>query len=227
MGACPPGRRARHVAAVLVAIGLLVAAGSAVGALGRHAGAAEARRILAEKRLALARGERWSDATDADPNPSVSAPAFATAALIRAADAQATQDVSRRRALLADAMRLAEAALRRRPDWGEGLLVRAYCGSLGGGDDLPETRRAVARSYARASYLRDAASWRVAFGLRHWADLASATQARVIDELVWFARLRPETADQLFAAARATPAYVPLLLRWREVRALDADLATG
>jgi hypothetical protein len=198
----------RRIAAGVAAAGFALAALAGVPLLSAAIG--EAR-----WRASLATG-------DEPPATPVTAPALGAAALRRAQAPDRGRE-PRRGALLADAVALADAALARRPGWGEAEAVRAYVGALRDGDGAVE--RVLVASYAHAPYLRDAAAWRVGYGLRRWAALDPATRARVVDEFVWYARLRPDLAAQMFVAVRASPAYAPVMLRWREVREADRDLA--
>lgn len=133
------------------------------------------------------------------------------------------QDAADKRRLLSMAQRTIAAALAGRPGWGEAEALEAYLQSLKGSEGKVAAQRALVRSYDHMPYMREAAAWRIRYGLAQWGALPDATQRRIVDEAIWFVRLRPEQRDSIFAAVRATPAYFPFMLRWRTVRAFDAD----
>lgn len=145
------------------------------------------------------------------------------AALIHAQQAAAAPLAPQRAALLQQARQEIDAIAASRPYWGEADVVRAYIASLS-----PTGRRealaALARSYESSPYLLSAAAWRWRFGIEHWGELSPAIQARLIDEAVWLARLKPDQHPQVMDLARGTDAYKPLLLRWREMRLRDQNL---
>jgi hypothetical protein len=147
-------------------------------------------------------------------------------ALALARQAQASPDPSARHEMTERAAVEIEAALARRPEWGEGWTVAAFIDELRYGDNNPTAIAALARSYRGAPYLRDAAGWRVRFGLTAWSSLDAATQAKVIDEAVWLVRIDSTTAGPVFDLARQSPAYPQLMLRWLAMRPGDANFIT-
>ncbi len=147
-------------------------------------------------------------------------------ALALARQAQASPDAAARHEMIERAAVEIQAALSRRPEWGEGWTVAAFIDELRYGDHNPSAIAALARSYRGAPYLRDAASWRVRFGLGAWDALDAATQAKVIDEAVWLVRIDSTTAGPVFDLARQSPAYPQLMLRWLAMRPGDANFIT-
>lgn len=216
-------RRARVIAAVLI-VPLAIALSLSVRALWLERAVAEATAVVARHGAARAVGEAWS--ADATGPIDLSGPARALIqdALARAQDAELGKSPAERSRLLDQAQGAIAAAATQRPHWGEARTVEAYIAALRAGPMAAATQAAYARSYADAPYLRDAAQWRIGFGMACWPSLSAATRARLIDEAVWYARLRPELRGQIFALSRGTGAYAPLLLRWRMVRAADDDL---
>jgi hypothetical protein len=122
----------------------------------------------------------------------------------------------RRNALLSSAAARLREAERARPIWPEALTVSAYVGSLAGDEaSLAEARRSLTLSYAGAPYLPDAADWRIGFGLSQWADLGVSARDAVVAEAMWRMTIAPDSGPKLWSQMRASPAYVPFMLRWR------------
>lgn len=160
-------------------------------------------------------------------------------------------DATAPRILVADALRVARVAaamppgtardrLLRRADaalddaighraaYGEAWTVKAFVGTLAGGDANPVARDALARSYDDAPYLRAAGPWRVRYAAEQWNRLDPATRLHAIDEAVWLARRGEAEQGAMFALMRGSPAYWTFMARWFVYRRGDADyLAQG
>jgi hypothetical protein len=122
----------------------------------------------------------------------------------------------RRDAILNTASTAARTAVGARPFWPDALTVSAYIDSQTGDPaSFDSARRALALSYMGAPYLSDAADWRIGFGLSQWHELSGATQNAVAAEAMWQIAVDPDRSDTLFAKFRASPAYIPFILRWR------------
>lgn len=131
-----------------------------------------------------------------------------------------------RTATLARARERADRAGEARPVWGEALLVQAYIASL----DPRRSAEAIdllGRSYQAAGFLSGSEAWRVGYGIAHWHALQPATRDHVIEEAVWLARHKVELRRDVFARARGTDAYWPLLRRWRDLRIEDGNYYAG
>lgn len=147
---------------------------------------------------------------------------FLASALLHAQQAGAMPEGEARTALLGQARKEIAAIAGTRPHWGEVDVVAAYIASLTP-DRLADTIGVYARSYRNAPYIREAAIWRVQFGIEHWGKLDEATRAHLTNEAVWLFRLQPDQRTRLVDMARGTDAYLPILMRWREVRLKDGD----
>ena len=110
-----------------------------------------------------------------------------------------------------------------RPIWGEAWTMVAFSTAQRRGERDAETRKAFERSYADAPYQRNAGAWRVAYAFRNWSDLSPETRSRSVAEAVWIARIDKSLRDRVFAMARQSDAFVPLLTEWRRSRLGDAD----
>lgn len=134
-------------------------------------------------------------------------------------------DAGRRQDILRQADEAITLALRRRPHWGEAQLVRAFLESRRTPAGVAAMREALIASYDDAPYLRDGSDWRIPQTLTLWDTLPPRTRDHVIDEAAWVLRLRADRREFIFDMMRASPAYVPFMLRWRQIRRLDPDLA--
>jgi hypothetical protein len=132
-----------------------------------------------------------------------------------------------RQRIMMEARRAIDMALLRRPNWGEAQVVLAYLEVQRGEAGRVSACNALAASYQEARYLVGAAEWRVAAGASLWPHLSGETRNQLVNEAVWAARLDHHRRARIFAIVRRSAAYVPFLLRWREVRSLDKDLAPG
>lgn len=130
-----------------------------------------------------------------------------------------------RKAMLDEAAAAVGRAVIARPHWGEAWTVSAFVHAQRHGVANIQVQRAFARSYADAPYLRHSARWRTRFGLESWPMLTAETRRRVINEAIWLTRVSPAERKDIFSAFRQSPAYVPFLLRWRQVRVGDTDIA--
>ncbi|RYD68179.1 MAG: hypothetical protein EOP58_01245 [Sphingomonadales bacterium] len=126
-----------------------------------------------------------------------------------------------RQQMLDRSIALIEQSSAERPAWGEAALVRAYAHALRDGIGHPQTCRALAASYHDAPFLRHAASWRVETSLACWGSLAVDARRAAVEEAVWLSRIAPESHPAILASMRGSEAYVPFVLRWRELRATD------
>jgi hypothetical protein len=202
---------------------LLVGGALAIVAISRETEVAKSEHVLATQVQMLAR--------QAAPSPNINPIDNAQPARALLLQAQSrllqlpyvTNDEDRQR-LLVEAERAVDTALLRRPNWGEAQVILAYLRAQHGDRTIVGTCDALAASYRNARYLVNAAEWRVMAGASLWSHLSGETRDRLINEAVWAARLGHDRHRRIFAALRHSAAYVPFLLRWREVRALDADL---
>lgn len=145
------------------------------------------------------------------------------------ARAAATNRVSPYRdRLLADAQAMIASAMAARPDWAEAQLVSAYIGLVrNDGHADQRVLRDFAASYRSAVFLRDAAKWRSTTGFILWPVLNDGTRAHVVDEAVLIARLAPDERPAMFAAARASSAYLDFGRVWTLMRRGDLDEMPG
>lgn len=155
---------------------------------------------------------------------SLPARALLPAAMLRARIAVSARQGPAQRAQLDQALVAIDAALVRRPRWGEAHVARAFILSHLDGPGSPRALAAFSRGYLDAPYLRQAARWRLGFGLSQWSALTPAVQQRWVNEAIWHVRLEPDDLSPLFAAVRGTGAYLPLMLGWRDVRSRDMDV---
>lgn len=165
--------------------------------------------------------EPGAPAPDGPFNDRVSVRADVASALALARYAAAETDPARRRDALVNARRLLAIALPVRTHWGEAQVTSTYVAALADGDRAPTTLSSFAASYADAPFLRHAAAWRVQYGFTHWTLLGSVTQSHVAEEAVWLAMLDGKALPEIFALARATPAYEEFLRHWRIARRFD------
>lgn len=147
--------------------------------------------------------------------------ALANAMMLGVRPAARPAEDDRRMLLLAEreALRAAQA----RAHWPQAWAVVAAARQRLHGPEAEETLAALERSYADGAYLREGSLWRVTAALELWDRLSPAARKRMIDEAVWITRTNRAMRDRIFAQMRPTPAYGPLLLRWREFRLRDAD----
>ena len=125
---------------------------------------------------------------------------------------------SRRAAAIDAALTRVDIALARRPRWGDALAVKAYLEEARSGGASRAAMAAFAGSYAAAPYLPSAAEWRIRYGATRWAALSPAARRNVLDEALWLATVDGGKRGEMFGWFRATPAYRPLMLRWRAMR---------
>ena len=151
----------------------------------------------------------------------ISIRADVASALALARYAATETDPARRRDALARARNLLSIALPIRTHWGEAQVTSTYVAALTDGDRAPSTLGSFAASYADAPFLRHAAAWRVQYGFTHWDLLGSVTQGHVAEEAAWLAMLDGKALPEIFALARATPAYEEFLRHWRIARRFD------
>ena len=116
-------------------------------------------------------------------------------------------------------------ATRSRPHWGDAWTVRAFIETQRAGEDSAAARAALSRSYADAPFLRPAGLWRVRYGLEQWPLLDKASRQHVVQEADWLTRIDRANREPIFALARQSAGYMPLLLYWRTLRAGDSDFA--
>jgi hypothetical protein len=115
-------------------------------------------------------------------------------------------------------------AIDARPHWGQAWVVKAYIEALRtGAEHRHLSLVALSRSYSDAPFLRDAAGWRIRYAFLHWDALDAFVRGRAIEEAVWLARVDATMRKSVFASARASQAYQPLVLRWREMRLRDGN----
>lgn len=206
----------------LAVVFVLAGAIAALWSLRQEAVVARSEAVLAGQAQAVLRGQPSSGAV-----PPVDATLTARA-LVHVAQTLLLElphaDASRRRAILRTADEAITLALRRRPHWGEAELVRASIEAQRGPAGIAAMRDALIASYDDAPYLRGGSDWRIPRTLALWDTLPPRTRDRVVNEAAWVLRLRADRRDIIFDMMRASPAYVPFMLRWRQVRRLDPDL---
>ncbi len=189
----------------------------------------QAGQMLERQGSAIARGEFAA----APPLPRYAAGALPPRAevidaLILARAAAADRFPHERVRLLAQARSTIASAMAARPDWGDAQLVSAYIGLIPSpGHPDRAVLRDFAASYRNAGFLHDAAQWRSTTGFILWPLLDQASRAHVVDEAVVIARLAPEDRQSIFAAARASPAYMDFGRVWMDTRRGDADMMPG
>ncbi|GLI97812.1 hypothetical protein [Sphingobium sp. BS19] len=222
-----PVHRARHLTVIAV-IFLALSTLLSLGLWMREHAVATADAGLKTQELALARGdsvtERSSIAVDAGSQPRL----LLSDAIYRARAIQSTGVMGRDNDL-ASLSRQVDLAIDARPHWAQAWVVKAYIESLRPrSSHLQASLAALSRSYSDAPFLRDASGWRVTYGMAQWESLDGFVRNRVIEEAVWLSRVDPDVRRAIFGAARATRAYEPLVLRWRELRLADGNyLANG
>lgn len=217
-----PSDRARRFACI--AIGLLGIATVVAAALWRQERSVAASDTqLQAQTLALFRDEDASAASLAKVGASSPPRLLLSDALYRARALRRATGPDREAALTA-LSRQTDLAIEARPHWGHAWVVKAYIESLRQGPDHRLLAlAALSRSYADSPFLRDAAGWRVTFALGHWDELDAFVRKRAIEEAVWLSRVDAGSRRAIFAAARNTNGYQPLVLRWRDVRLSDGD----
>ncbi|KTT99340.1 hypothetical protein NS355_06985 [Sphingomonas yabuuchiae] len=139
-------------------------------------------------------------------------------ALWTARQAAALKPSAHRAALVASAVGEALEARPARPEWGEADLVLAYAASLGdSAADQRLARQALVASYGSAPLLHDAGLWRIGYGVKVWPMLGRSTQDAIMNEGVWMLGVDQSRWARVFDTFRASPAYVPFMLRWRTI----------
>ena len=179
-------------------------------------------RIVDSARIVGPDGIRGDWPAAAIGDPAATPRLLLASALLHASRAASAPSSTERSGLLHRAERETAAFAAARPYWGEAEVVQAYVASQSP-DRLEQAVAAYGRSYASSPFLRQAAVWRVEFGIAHWARLDAATRAAMVNEAVWLFRLQPDQRVRLTDIARDTDAYVPILLQWRHVRLRDKD----
>lgn len=184
---------------------------------------AHSQSALAAQAQALARGQRltWHSRPIDLLLP---ARALVHEAQARLLELPFVANAGQREEILTQAQTALQTALDRRPDWGEAQTILAFVQSQRGPGAAAPLRTALIASYDNAPYLRGGSDWRISQGLAIWSSLPPRTRARIVDEAAWVLRFRPDRRDFIFNSMRASPAYMPFMLRWRQVRLLDADL---
>lgn len=213
-------RRSGGRLASVCVIGLLgVLAAVAVNALGDERCVTRAQAQLIEQSRATAAGY----ATPVEllpPVPECDNPRarLAHATLLARAALVAPDNPQRDTTLLRAATEIDDLLTVRR-HWPEAMVVGAAVAAARGRRDEALTR--LARSYRAAGYLHEAAAWRVGFTFDNWEHLPADTRAHAVDEAVWLARSNRGLYDEIFARARVSGAYQPMLMRWRHFRLPD------
>lgn len=222
-----PVTRARRLTVIAVVF-LTVATVLSIGLWMREHAVAAADAGLKTQELALARSDSVAEsstvAVDAGSQPRL----LLSDAIYRARAIQSTGGVGRDNDLAA-LSRQVDLAIDARPHWAQAWVVKAYIESLRPrSGHLQASLAALSRSYSDAPFLRDASGWRVTYGMAQWESLDSFVRNRVIEEAAWLSRVDPDVRRAIFGHARATRAYEPLVLRWRELRMADGNyLANG
>lgn len=97
-------------------------------------------------------------------------------------------------------------------------MVIAYASSLGNDSrDGVRARDALTASYAGAPFLHDGGLWRIRYGVRAWPALGNATREAILREGVWLLGVDLDWWVPVFGTFRGSPAYIPFMLRWRDV----------
>ncbi|QAY77476.1 hypothetical protein [Sphingosinicella sp. BN140058] len=186
--------------------------------------------------------ERWTSSLQrqqraferGEPSPAAPDPAGTAAPrarLLRAIfllrTAQTTPDAGAAQRLRQEAEGELAAARTARATWGDAAVVTAFAESLRQPESMSAIASALAESYRGAPYLKDASRWRIEMGLWCWDLLPPVARDRLINEAVWYVRLRPQDRTHVFGLMRLSPAYRPFLLRWYAVRSGDSDWRRG
>ncbi|MDX3909292.1 MAG: hypothetical protein QHC67_05680 [Sphingobium sp.] len=216
-------RRLVAIAIALISVGTVLAGGLWVREQAITASDAQIR----TQELALSRNNSPSDAS-AEPSVArvdASSPPrlLLSDAIYRARALQVSGSPSRDSDLAALSHQV-DLAIDARPHWGQAWVVKAYVEALQTGSDHRHLSLvALSRSYSDAPFLRDAAGWRVRFAFLHWDELDAFVRGWAIEEAVWLARVDATMRKSVFASARTSQAYKPLVLRWREMRLHDGN----
>ncbi len=97
-----------------------------------------------------------------------------------------------------------------RPRWARVRVVENYLATVEQGARSSAALRAFKASFVGGAFLRDAAPWRIRYGLDQWERLDPATRARVVDEAAWYSTLRGGYTGTM-AALVGQPAEVPVM----------------
>ncbi|WP_339347301.1 hypothetical protein [uncultured Sphingomonas sp.] len=179
--------------------------------------------LTGEGRIAAAdaRAQRAQAPAAAAAPPSILHPprAIFAEALATARAALRERDAQERRALLDDADRRATMAAAARPAWGEAWALAAWVRGLRDGSDSAAARDALSASYRATPFLRHAGAWRIGRAFATFDLIDTQVRARAVREAVWLMRIDPELVAPVMASARGSSAYRPVLLEWRRDRA--------
>lgn len=210
-----PARRSRSV--WIATVVLAITAGIAAVDLVDQMAIAESRNAVASQSAQLTRG--GSARFDLPVLPLEGSPDVLVLNALRVARSAATLPPNaERRRLVAEAVRAAERGAAARPNWGEAEIVIAYASSLGSDrSDGVRARDALAASYADAPFLHDGGLWRVRYGVQAWPALGKATREAILREGVWLLGVDLDWWAPVFGTFRGSPAYIPFMLRWRDV----------
>lgn len=217
-----PSDRARRFAGIAIALlGICTAIAAALWLQERAVTSSDDQ--LQAQGLALLRDEEMTAPSLANVDASSPPRLLLSDALFRARALRRAKGPDRD-ATLAALSRQADLAIEARPHWGQAWVVKAYIESLQQGPDHRHFALVgLSRSYADSPFLRDAAGWRVMFALNHWDELDAFVRGRAIEEAVWLSRVDGASRKAIFAGARNTNGYQPLVLRWRDMRVSDGD----
>lgn len=193
------------------AVSLVAAAWSAW----RESTVAQAEAVVARQSVLMARhDDRWRLLPMASPPPDAP-PRLLMAHALWAARAAAAMPDGRRGGLVAIARRDLAAVRPARPHWGDAWLLTAFVASLDDAAPAEDERLAIAHSYADAPLLAAGGTWRAIRVMGRWRSYPRWVQAAAVTETVWLLDGAPEEErQQLFAAARMSPAYAAVFGRW-------------
>ncbi len=147
-------------------------------------------------------------------DPSDPARARVSDALSMARAAATMPPSPQRLQLLDEALALVEEARVARPHWGEASIVRAFTLQQRNGEFSPATIDAIAESYRFAPYLKLSAVWRSGIVMANWDRMDGATRNRMMEEAIAISLADRKAQVEIFAHARQSPAYTPLMSRW-------------
>jgi hypothetical protein len=215
----PLARYGRHLPTAVIVAAVVAATPTAIRVIGDEAVVALSLDRLRSYDRAEQGGARLG-LDDVRPIPVDSPPraVLAQANLIARAAAIDTAHPGRGPAL-AQAQADIDRLLAVRPHWADAWVIASVVAAQRG--DQRTAVAALDRSYREAGYLRGSGAWRVATAFANWEGLSEQARARSVDEAVWLARIDKRIRDEIFSLARRSPAYRPLLLRWREMRLRD------
>jgi hypothetical protein len=115
-----------------------------------------------------------------------------------------------RPSLLREAASRMERGLALRPRWSEAWVIQTHMLSATRGIGAPEALRAFETSYELAPFLRDAADWRLRYGIATWASLSPTARKAVASEAIMLSRVSRDLRAHVRVMTTGTPVF-PLI----------------